>query len=258
MTTTARGSTWLLAELGGRLAALGRAPVRLLFPLGQAQDVPTGFAALADALGRAVRVTYQDLGRDGSADALGAFSDSASAMKPVDLAREFLKAVRADLEALRAGSGRAPVLLLDDLHRFGPLAGELVRDCLGPQGVGTPQAPIPVIAAFVESDRPEYAGAVEALKKYLEFAPRSVRRIEVGAFVDDEERLAYQQFLLGQRVPLALSGRQDDFAHGLLNERLGGVPSRLTAEEAEGLLGQLKQFGLLEVADDTARLRALT
>lgn len=250
------GLTWLLAELAGRLAAAGRAPVRLLFGAGARDDVPSDLPTLARGLERATRKTREDLGLPTAPGALRAFQDACPTLDPRDITDEFTRALRADLGALADDSGRQPVVLLDDVHLYGALARSLLADCFGAHGLGTLARPLPVVAGFVESIAPEHAPAVDALKSWLETATRAVRLVDVAAFEADEAQLAYQQFLLAQAVPLALTGQADGNVLQLLGASVQGVPSRLKPSLGP-TLAVLRGFGWLEEADDDARLKGL-
>jgi hypothetical protein len=249
------GLTWLLDELGGHLATAGRVPVELLFH-DITTEVPVGWKALAEALSAAVGHSRKGLGLPGKGVALRAFADGFAAVDPRDLIEEFVAALARDCADLAQDSGRTPVLLLDDLHRLGRLGADLLREGLGRHGLGTQALPVPLVATFVESDQPEYAGPVAALRAFADTAPQAVRVLPVGPFTGDEEQVAYRQFLVGQRVPVVLSGADDVMAQQLLQFAIRGVPSCLPTEGAR-MLALMRTRGLVEVADDEALMKVM-
>lgn len=87
--------------------------------------------------------------------------------------------------------GARAVLLLDNADR---LEGSLLNglyELVTPAGLGTPDDPIPVVAAF------NYAGAAQlAVKQFVEPTKAACRPLELTPFAPGEDLLVYQRVLL--------------------------------------------------------------
>ena len=145
-------------------------------------------------------------------------------------------AIRADLAGLArdatiTGTQHAPVapvvVLIDDVHKFGDAARELLEHFVTADGLGVPGHPIPVVLAYTggfvagESDT-----AAQAITGFFESGKAFARRVYLRAFRGPvEDQLAYRQYLLHHDPPMVVS--QEESVLAMLRKRVRGVPSRL-------------------------------
>jgi hypothetical protein len=168
-------------------------------------------------------------------------------------------ALRVDLECIAKDAGRTPLLLLDEVHKWGDCVDWLVRDLLGcthdEPGLSADDAWYPIV--FTCNTRLLEAGhatACEKLKDVLEGFWDHVRHVELGVFQGAAELLAYNQFLLDRREPLIARDRQkvEQFMAAVVQ----GVPRNFLEAKLEGGLMALRIAGVIEPADDQEALKA--
>jgi len=145
-------------------------------------------------------------------------------------------AIRTDLDQLARdattpGSQHAPVapvvVLIDDVHKFGDAARELLETFVTADGLGVPGHPIPVVLAYTggfvagESDT-----SAQAITSFFESGKAFARRVQLHAFREPvEDQLAYRQYLMHHDPPMVVSLEASVLA--MLRKRVRGVPSRL-------------------------------
>jgi len=198
--------------------------------------------------------------------------------------RELLRAdllALADEAAAEGGAleGEPPLVLFDGVEGYDKgiaallIAGEEgqqgARPLLGPDGLGSTERRIPVVAAFSMG-----TAADEILRPVVEHhgLGQRIRFEVVGGFAEGEDALAFQRVLLhpfrlelvpgASNVALAPSPRITDEERRNLIESLrvgtsNALPGQLGQQAFYALAMMAKRAEWLEEADDEARLRTL-
>lgn len=262
------GRTWALRALASRAVLSGHVPCVVSQDyLTPGDDPPSDWPSFIDLLSLAMDQTAYELGVDIDTHCavsrfllglgprpnpmpseLERLQNAPEAPKPHDLARalrldllHLLDAVRNRLPETERGQCRL-LLLIDDLHRMGDLAAELLDVGLGPMGLRRCRKELRLIFTWARHGQP-YQTTIQRIVDWLGDGPAEDRSLD--RFADLEERLAYQNFLFhyrqqGQHRPLAVAlndatnGPFIDAFFGELAKRVGGVPSRL--KEAEDVI----------------------
>jgi len=176
---------------------------------------------------------------------LGHLADPPAEPEPLDLARALRHDLLRLLEAVRAGLPEEErprcrlLLLIDDLHRMGDVAAELLDYGLGAFGLRRCRHDVRVAFTWARRGRP-YQSTIQRIVDWLGDSPAD--DLSLDRFQDLEELLAYQHFLFhyhhrGSRKPLAVALETPekkpfiDHFFTKLRERVDGVPSRLAQAE---------------------------
>jgi hypothetical protein len=148
-------------------------------------------------------------------------------------------AIYQDLRNLADAAGdeaREPkvALLLDDVHRFGPAALQLlVEHLLVPGCLSGPRDHVPVVMAFSAAGRKiEYGPAAKDLRSFLEGNQAVIRPLPVLCALPDpgKDRYPWDQFLMGQQPPLVADANlqpEVQLAFQRLFDLTSGAPSML-------------------------------
>jgi hypothetical protein len=169
-------------------------------------------------------------------------------------------ALRIDLTSIATAidaedPGRYLVVLIDDLHAYGPAVPGLLAT-LGPNGLGTFERPIPFIFTYHEGEDTAGDGAAEAITTFVQRG-RMVRKLELRSFQPPGADLAYQQFLLGEAEPLVPDpGRRDDVL-SLIHESTLGIPVNFVGGDLRVALKVLRRMDALIPATEVERLASL-
>jgi hypothetical protein len=174
----------------------------------------------------------------------------------------------------RAGRVRL-LLLIDDVHRMGEAANQLLKFLLGKDGLQHRDAAEEARAAFAYAATPKQ-GEVSALK-WIQNAmgEEGMEEVPLDCFTAPEDRLAYKQFLLHWRVgnqpdgnlmgltlPSGADQEDLDFFFGFLDDAVQGIPSNLTESgEVERVIRKFleapKKYNVrLSIATDEDKLRS--
>ena len=150
-----------------------------------------------------------------------------------DLLR-LLQAVRAQLPTEQRPNCRL-LLLIDDLHRLGDVAANILDDCLGSIGLRQCRQDVRLAFTWARGGLP-YQPTIRRIVDWL--GSTSTEDLPLDRFQDLDATLAYRHFLLhyrpqGRSQPLALVQKTDAngaFVDAFLDtfgEKVEGVPSRL-------------------------------
>ncbi|WP_437515299.1 CHAT domain-containing protein [Sorangium sp. So ce1099] len=247
------GKTRLIEQVAAQAIHQGFLPCKL--SLSRTQSIPKSSKELARALASAMRVArnaFQGLARLREVALLPPAASLESEQQGGDDLRSIARALRADFEQLHKDAAkldRAPLVLLDDAHRFGEAASDLVVLIEEHAVFSAGGEPIPLVIAW--SRRGEDRIAKEALKELGEKG--YVRPLEFGEI--EEAFSAYRQLMLHLQPPLVVSRtacpEKLRETLRLMHGQLQGVPSRLETRKELIVYGlQLAQsFGVVERAD---------
>jgi len=153
-------------------------------------------------------------------------------------------------------SGRGLVVLIDDLHAYGPAVAPLLREAVGNHGLGTAQERVPLVFSYGELDDTAGSGAVEAIRSFVQTGP--VERVDVKPFAPPGAWLAYQQLLLGADKPLVPVPEHRERILERIHTVTGGNPDEF---DKEGVLIAIAAFcdvKALVPATDANRLAQLS
>lgn len=171
-------------------------------------------------------------------------------------------ALRLDLAAIgRAvatatdGQGRL-VVLVDDLHAYGPAVAPLLRETVGIHGLGTAETGVPLVFAYGEVDDTTGSGAVEAVRTFVQTGP--VVRVEVRPFAPPAAWLAYQQLLLGADEPLVPVPERREAVLEFLHAVSKGNPDQFDKDSVLSAIAAFRAVDALVPATDAQRLAQLT
>jgi len=155
------------------------------------------------------------------------------------------------------------VLLLDDVHRFGPAALQLLVEHLLVSGcLSGPRDHVPVVMAYSAAGRRvEYGPAAKDLRNFLESNQAVIRPLPLlRALPDpDKDRYPWDQFLMGQKPPLVADAHLQPSVLGAFQRIFGltkGAPSMLLDEKVELLLQVYTQTNWFTSADDRELLES--
>lgn len=162
--------------------------------------------------------------------------------------------LQADIEA-ETGEKRIPLLLLDDLHRYEGVAYVLLNNLVEGHGLGDKDLVIPMV--FTYSSVGVAGGGLPAIRDFINGSGKYIfDNLPLQRISDPhEEKLAYCQYLLSRKQPLAVSWRSDksDLVKVLFDQmrtRIKGVPSMFGDSEVQGALNFAKGVDVLLDADD--------
>jgi hypothetical protein len=134
------------------------------------------------------------------------------------------------------------VVLLDDVDQYGPLAGQVFNEILGPNGLGSRLRAAPVVAAF-SLGQPATDPFLLPISEGNSGKPW-IRPVELGVFDQGSDLMACQLVLLTPYNDLIYAGVSDkawafndqvedgvrEHWENKFSERLRGLPSRLSDE----------------------------
>jgi hypothetical protein len=132
------------------------------------------------------------------------------------------------------GEPHRALLLLDDLHRWAGVGGELVDEARA-DGLGTAELPLPVVFTYMATD-PEGHLLRDKLRQR-----HDVATFELGCFTGEEERrLVYHQLLLSEwkLAPSPLPEKRQELANlfRMLHLKTRGRPREFQEDTVEALV----------------------
>jgi CHAT domain-containing protein len=168
-------------------------------------------------------------------------------------------ALRLDLTAtalaVREAGGRGLVVLIDDLHTYGPAVAPLLREA-GNYGLGTAEARVPLVFSYGEVNDTAGSGAVEEVREFVQ--PGPVIKVKVRPFAPPGAWLAYQQLLLGADKPLVPTAESRQAVFETLHDRSNGNPDEFDKDRVMSAIMAFSAVKALVPATDLERLAQLT
>jgi hypothetical protein len=146
---------------------------------------------------------------------------------------EDFKSLQADTNAA-LGATRRALVLIDDLHRFEGVAEPLLEQLIDSDGlVHDGVFPVPVAFTYSQHDKTGAETSVaRTVRNFLKAKAELVVPVELRPIESaEEQRLAYSQFLLTRKPPLAINTEHAlrdhaDFFFEIACGMIRGVPSR--------------------------------
>ena len=173
--------------------------------------------------------------------------------------------------ALQPGARRRRFLLLiDDVHRMGETAHQLLRFLLGDRGLQHDEAH-DLIRVVIAYSATQQLGQVSALKAIQNAAGEiGMEELTLTGFRPPENQLAYRQFLLnwksnnkkdGPPMPLTLAQQAPTGFHNFffdaLQNQVRGIPSNLVENDGvRDIVESGMKNGILRQATDEDKLKA--
>jgi len=152
--------------------------------------------------------------------------------------------------------GRGLVVIIDDLHAYGPAVRPLLVRAASTNGLGTAADRVPFVFSYAEIDDTSGAGAMEAIRQFVQ-AGRSVK-VDIKPFTPPGAWLAYQQLLLGGRVPLVPIAERRDKILRRMHTVAQGNPDEFTKNELISVIDAFRDVDALVLATNPERLAHLT
>jgi CHAT domain len=153
-------------------------------------------------------------------------------------------AIAADVKDLlgEISAMRAVLILIDDLHRYEGSAAPLM-DCIGQYGLGTRQAPAPVVFTYALR-----AGRGPDILERISDRPDLFSKSTLQPFQAPHEwRLAYGQYLLHRQPPVSPSWKRDqkdnvELLFARLHYNIQGIPSNFELSAVDQVIGTALDF----------------
>jgi hypothetical protein len=169
-------------------------------------------------------------------------------------------ALRSDLAAVgrAVGDGPSPgrglVIVIDDLHAYGPAVGGLLRT-VDINGLGTSEHRVPLLFSYRAGDDTSGDGAIEAIDSFVQ--KRSAVKCDLKPFVAPIAHLAYQQLLLGGDEPLVAIPQYRDQVLDVIQQTTQGRPIMFIGDALQNVLRAFRVTNALIPATDRQRLSEL-
>jgi hypothetical protein len=152
--------------------------------------------------------------------------------------------------------GRGLVVIVDDLHAYGPAVRPLLVRAVSTNGLGTAAGRVPLVFSYAEIDDTSGAGAIEAIREFVQTG-RTVN-VDMKPFTPPGAWLAYQQLLLGAEVPLVPIAERRETILSQMHEVSQGNPDKFAKEALCSTIAAFRVMDALVPATDIERLAQLT
>jgi hypothetical protein len=152
--------------------------------------------------------------------------------------------------------GRGVVVLIDDLHTYGPAVAPLLREAVGNHGLGTAEERVPLVFSYGEVDDTAGSGAVEEVRSFVQIGP--VVQVDVRPFAPPGAWLAYQQLLLGDDKPLIPTAEFREVVLEMIHDMSKGNPDEFDKDRVVSAIAAFSVVKALVPATDAARLAQYT
>jgi hypothetical protein len=153
-------------------------------------------------------------------------------------------------------SGRGLVVIVDDLHAYGPAVRPLLVRAVSTTGLGGAAGRVPLVFSYAEIDDTSGGGAVEAIREFVQTG-RTVK-VDMKPFTPPGAWLAYQQLLLGAKVPLVPTAERREGILSRIHRVSQGNPDEFARDTLRSVIEVYLEMEALVPATDAERLAQLT
>ena len=123
-------------------------------------------------------------------------------------------------------------------------------------GLGTAAGRVPFVFSYAEIDDTSGAGAIEAIREFVQTG-RTVK-VDIKPFTPPGAWLAYQQLLLGAKVPLVPIAERRETILSQMHKVSQGNPDKFTKDALSSTIDAFRAMDVLVLATDIERLAQLT